>query len=96
MLQGLTTAHSMTGDLKRYQGATRITDSAFFGLQFQAGGVPFGDAADDHVLNEKCEDLSVSAFLGERGRVIGYFACSKTEISRSFKQALFGIIPYTF
>ncbi len=93
MLQGLTAAHGMTGDLKRYQGATRITDSAFFGLQFQAGGVPFSDAVNYVMDAQNREELVAMLFIVDK-KVVGYFCCSTGDIPLTFKKLLLGVIPY--
>ena len=96
MLQVLSAAHAMVGDLsKPYRGATRVTDSAFFGLRFQAGGSPVGVVTENKPVRSVSDDRFVAAFASEEGRPIGYFACGHEQIDRSFRQILMGVLPYT-
>lgn len=88
MLQGLTAAYGMAGELKSYQGATRITDSAFFGLQFQAGGVPFGSLARQDEISIKKADQGLSGLYSNNKKVIGYFECSFGTLSSDLKKNL--------
>lgn len=85
MLQGLTAAHAMVGEKKVYAGATRIVDSAFFGLKFQAGGVSFGSHASAEIVLEHSKETVSSVFKdGEKN--IGYFTCSIHEIPHTVKK----------
>lgn len=95
MFQGLIAAHAMSGDLKIYTGATRIVDSCFFGMQFQAGGQPCGMVSYESVINVESSDDRISALYVENGKMVGYFGCSVHEISRTLKQSLLGVFPYT-
>ncbi|HEV2601838.1 MAG TPA: FAD-dependent oxidoreductase [Candidatus Babeliales bacterium] len=87
MQQGLIAAQAMAGVPKVYPGATRITDSSFFGIEFQAGGVPYSANSEHEIITEPRDGGAYSIIL-ENNKPVGFFGIGSHAISREYKKRL--------